>query len=96
MQILGEAVINAAFASFEVSQEPNIVIRSRMILACGRFGKTSTARKLFQFMKRGGLKPYVIAYSSLIAAFDQRDESDAIFNVFHDMKKAGVVPDIIA
>jgi pentatricopeptide repeat protein len=98
MQILGEAVINAAFASFEVSQEPNIVIRSRMILACGRFGKTSTARKLFQFMKRDGLEPYVIlvAYSSLIAAFDQRDESDAIFNVFHDMKKVGVVPDIIA
>jgi hypothetical protein len=35
--ILGDAIVDAAFASFEDFAEPSVVLRSRMISACGRY-----------------------------------------------------------
>lgn len=78
----------------DMAPSKSLVTYNAMILALTNNGQYEEAIDLFYQMKRGGVAPDKISYTSLVKAIVAMSEGD-IEEFFYDMKEQGVSPDPI-
>ncbi len=99
-----ENSLDLAMQIFDAMSEPgrtsdlappkSLVTYNAMILALTNNGRYDEAIDLFYRMKRGGITPDKISYTSLVKAIVAMSEGD-VEEFFYDMKEQGVSPDPI-
>lgn len=75
--------------------EPNVIVFSAAISACGNAGQVVKARELFEEMKQRGLSPNLITYHALISAYRHDRQPGKARELLEEMLSQGLAPNII-